>query len=581
MPNFTQDERVRQALRLPQSSFELVKSWLGTNAQANGCPVFINVKLPPYNALGAGTDVDDGPAIQAAITAAAASMTGAVVYFPAGVYEIMTPIVIPRGVYKSLTLLGDGPGASKLHSSGDRLAPQYPVISVADTLGVAGVHFFNMYNLRIGRTGVGNAFKFDYPTAGSDSERWRGGEVRNCHFQSSGASGTYATFHARGLQNVFFDNICSLGGYWGFFIEGSQINTNGLYTDQDNANVNGFKLRIGNGQMTGMHVQSCNGGIGVDLTGCKNVTLHGVIFEGKKTSTQILVGEGAFNVTIRDMALGGGTDANRIGVDIHGTAMNIHIDRGICQDNFFNYTNGKAIRIQAGARYIYGNDLMMHPNDVQPEGLWTGKFRVYTGSGVPSEMHEIADTSVLTLLTLSTGTPTVKDCGELAYVNFTVPETITTMIGGIRNRCLRLVAKNNNCTFATGGNIVLARGAALAMRTGDVLHLLHDGTDWREVSRELAGAAVTQTATGFAAGGQCFFSVAFAGAGNLDSITGGYAGQEITLVFANSNCTVRHLSGGGNIKLSGAQSLSAGPSTVVRLKYDGTNWLEVSRSTNA
>jgi hypothetical protein len=81
-------------------------AWSSATAEA----LVYNVKLPPYNAVGDGTN-DDTQEVQAAINAASAA-GGGEVYFPAGTYKLS--LSIGGGTVSSLTFRGDGQRASTL-----------------------------------------------------------------------------------------------------------------------------------------------------------------------------------------------------------------------------------------------------------------------------------------------------------------------------------------------------------------------------------------------------------------------------------------------------------------------------------
>lgn len=71
-----------------------------------------------------------------------------------------------------------------------------------------------------------------------------------------------------------------------------------------------------------------------------------------------------------------------------------------------------------------------------------------------------------------------------------------------------------------------------------------------------------------------FFAVS--GSSTINTITGGYTGREITIKFTGGTPTVAD--GAGNIKLSAA--FAANEDDTLSLVYDGSNWLETSRTAN-
>jgi hypothetical protein len=73
------------------------------------------------------------------------------------------------------------------------------------------------------------------------------------------------------------------------------------------------------------------------------------------------------------------------------------------------------------------------------------------------------------------------------------------------------------------------------------------------------------------------------GGGNtLSTITGGVDGQRLTIAFVDGNVDINHGTGSNNVALSGAANFTTiAADTVLTLVYDGTHWLEVTRSLNA
>lgn len=84
-----------------------------TLQQAVSGNIFVNVKLPPFNAVGDGV-TDDLGAINAALVFADATLGGATVYFPPGVYFVSDDIEVPGNV----NILGTR-DSSLLRSSSD------------------------------------------------------------------------------------------------------------------------------------------------------------------------------------------------------------------------------------------------------------------------------------------------------------------------------------------------------------------------------------------------------------------------------------------------------------------------------
>jgi len=63
--------------------------------------------------------------------------------------------------------------------------------------------------------------------------------------------------------------------------------------------------------------------------------------------------------------------------------------------------------------------------------------------------------------------------------------------------------------------------------------------------------------------------------GSITTLTGGTAGQTITIIGGDSDCSITD---GSNLKLAG--NWAANPDDTIQLIYDGTNWYELTRSDN-
>lgn len=68
----------------------------------------------------------------------------------------------------------------------------------------------------------------------------------------------------------------------------------------------------------------------------------------------------------------------------------------------------------------------------------------------------------------------------------------------------------------------------------------------------------------------------------LHRIHGGTAGDVVYLQSSDDSdaFTVRDEVAGGNLVLAGNYSLGTNPKRIIQLLYNGTNWIEVARSTN-
>lgn len=110
-----------------------------------------------------------------------------------------------------------------------------------------------------------------------------------------------------------------------------------------------------------------------------------------------------------------------------------------------------------------------------------------------------------------------------------------------------------------------------ARANGITRNLTMDGTN---TTLTIASGAVTAT-TAFHA----IDTEAAAASDDLDTISGGQTGQVLHIHPANSARTIVAKDGTGNLKLEGDHTMDNAEDTLTII-YDGSNWLELSRSSN-
>lgn len=166
---------------------------------------------------------------------------------------------------------------------------------------------------------------------------------------------------------------------------------------------------------------------------------------------------------------------------------------------------------------------------------------------------------------LVTGTTTINkllpvSSGRVVHLKFS---------GNIRIQDLNIAA----------GNISLRGGVSFNAIDQDVISFYSDSTNWIEISRRTIGSATNTTIASAATIAIPSYGVVFHVTGNTN-ITNGITvnpidfGRQITLIF-DSTPTV---SDTGTSVLNG--NLVATASDTLTLVCDGTNWLEVARSSN-
>jgi len=132
-----------------------------------------------------------------------------------------------------------------------------------------------------------------------------------------------------------------------------------------------------------------------------------------------------------------------------------------------------------------------------------------------------------------------------------------------------------------GGDDCIAATNTSRMRISDTNQL----AGWTNTSVNDAGSAVTlaAAATTFAVTSSLMVITGDGGANTVATITGGFRGMRLTLLFVDANVTITDTDAhtADTIDLAGtATNLTSADDTILDLIHDGTSWYEVSRSVN-
>lgn len=128
-------------------------------------------------------------------------------------------------------------------------------------------------------------------------------------------------------------------------------------------------------------------------------------------------------------------------------------------------------------------------------------------------------------------------------------------------------------TFGVDGNEAIARAAENVL-------ILQDENRWgRNVGATTLGAGVTT----FGLAGEVMVITGDGGANVIATITGGYEGMRLILIFVDGFVTItdNDAHDADSVDVAGAATDFVGADdTVLELIYDGTSWYEMSRSVN-
>lgn len=191
-------------------------------------------------------------------------------------------------------------------------------------------------------------------------------------------------------------------------------------------------------------------------------------------------------------------------------------------------------------------------------------------------------------LTLTTGaTPSVAYARRID-LDYASPTTITNLLGGVTGQVVTLVARNGNVTLQHG--ILLLDGSAnVTLSNNSTITLMRMDTDvssaWVELARSIPATAasttitITSGTTPSVAGARRVI-LDYASPATITNFTGGIAGQEIDLIFANGNVTLDH-NAAGFLRLTGSVDVTPTTDsmiTLISMLPGSARWIEKSRS---
>ena len=204
-------------------------------------------------------------------------------------------------------------------------------------------------------------------------------------------------------------------------------------------------------------------------------------------------------------------------------------------------------------------------------GSTTTSFMTITASGLTTGTAVYLPVAALTTGKALHISAAAMTSGTALYIN-AAEATLTT---GKYIQCYDGAA--DDFSVAKYGAVTIAGNAAttvLTIAAGDVL--LSDGAIGVANEAVTCGAA----ATTFAVDSNLVTVTGDAGGNTIATITGGVAGQLVTLIFVDALVTVTDTAAhtANTVDLSAA--FTSADDTVLQLVFDGTSWYEVSRSVN-
>jgi hypothetical protein len=305
-----------------------------------------------YGAV-AGNDVDQAPAIQAAISAAVAAR-GGIILFPPGEFRIKSSIIIPKSTAAEaypLILRGAGAVSTQLHTNSGNLASNVPLFE-AQFLTNGGTRWLVIEDMQISRSDTGKVFRWLPSTPDYNVERLTA-SFRNLRFKSA-AGGSEDLVTIDGSYCSKFINCELEGGNVGWWHSNSShdVFISPHFPAQQNITVSqGMRITGGGNHkiigFRGEDVSSATGEVIRLDSNTTNVELDGVWFEGGAALRWINV-EAARQVTIRNAALPTPVTSGASGIRIGPTSVDTRIIGGSGADHNA-LVGGATIRIEDGA----------------------------------------------------------------------------------------------------------------------------------------------------------------------------------------------------------------------------------------
>jgi hypothetical protein len=479
--------------------------------------------------------VNDQPAIQRALDAAASTLGGGVVYFPRGRYHICESIVVPRKPGISIILQGQGMNATRV---GDQvgidgqgyctLADGDPVIDFsADEQQVAG---FQINDMSVSREGLNRGPVIRHTSSG-DSQRFIHSGLRNVYVQMASDDTYTATedaIHIEGGLHCFMDNVRIDGGFWALSLEDSSHCTL-RNVRQERYSNNGFRILSGGShQLDWLRTENI---IGTALKleakpgfPMGSITIRGLWTEGKKTtrvlelaghdSSAVVTDIAAFEVGVASpcyTSIGTCGGVNGGLVPRYGITMNhardVHIRGGTLAS--WEYALGKAISIGEARNVIIEGmharsaatelsfydisgsaenvRLEIYDRDFNQFELRSPTTKLQTACAAPCPWAFVQTNEILAAGTPGPGGANIFTLKMSGYNQgagtpwFDVPAgRVITVLGQVTSGTAYSIYDKD---IAGAGNIQLDGNTTWTGTAGQVLRLLFDGSEWRELQR--------------------------------------------------------------------------------------------------
>ena len=223
------------------------------------------------------------------------------------------------------------------------------------------------------------------------------------------------------------------------------------------------------------------------------------------------------------------------------------------------------------------------PTEIHGAGYYTILIKDSSGSTV-----DTVDDFLVTAQNAKTATdgdvnPTVRGTRILTTGN-TSSTTIDDLDDGYTGQEVIVVIGDALTTFDFSSSSLKGNGSINRLfDNGDWIKCVLNGTDWYcDIQQGTTSGSKLTIASGVITVTHDFHTVEVQSASSDDLVTinGGYKGYRLTLVADDATEDIVLKDGSGNLQLSGDFTLDHNQDTI-DLIYDGSNWLQLSESSNA
>jgi len=180
--------------------------------------------------------------------------------------------------------------------------------------------------------------------------------------------------------------------------------------------------------------------------------------------------------------------------------------------------------------------------------------------------------------------------GDIFYTNtnsaLNIDRIDHKLEGGIHGcehgRIVRIMFLDNSSKLIYGHNIVLAGSGDFGYKANSYIDLMHVNSTWYEINRSQPGSdfrntnmAGTTNQSANAEGVSTIIITGTAAALTVQSLSGGYIGQKVSVILASTNGISYTVNTTGNLDIIGTNALviSNGGVALEFLKYSATTWV--------